>query len=101
LLNVFEQDFWLGIISEYAVHNAPRGEPHLRDVVDAAGEAATMKGMALRIPAGLAASCYKTLQRAAWLDRLPDVVRNLEHRWSLTLDAPFDDEGVSRASTPE
>ena len=51
--------------------------------------------MELRIPGGLAASCHKTPQRAAWLDRLPDVVRTLEHRWSLTLNGPFDDEEVS------
>jgi streptomycin 6-kinase len=54
-----------------------------------------MKGMALTIPRGLAASCHKSPQRAAWLDRLPDVVRNLQRRWSLTLDAPFDDNEVS------
>src|SRR5258707_6966715 len=54
-----------------------------------------MKAMALRIPHGLAASCRKTPQSVAWLDRLPDVLRNLEHRWSLTLDVPFDDEEVS------
>jgi len=54
-----------------------------------------MKAMALRIPSGLAASCRKTPLRAAWLERLPDVLRNLEHRWSLTLDAPFDDDEVS------
>jgi streptomycin 6-kinase len=54
-----------------------------------------MTGMALRIPDGLAASCHKTPQRAAWLDRLPDVLRDLEQRWSLTLDAPFDGEEVS------
>ena len=54
-----------------------------------------MKSMELRIPGGLAASCRKTPKRAAWLDRLPDVLRNLEHRWSLTLDAPFDDDEVS------
>lgn len=51
--------------------------------------------MTLRIPSGLAASCHKTLLRAAWLERLPDVLRNLKHRWSLTLDAPFDDDEVS------
>src|SRR5260370_36016469 len=72
-----------------SVHNAPRGEPHLRDVVDAAGEAATMKGMALRIPGGLAASCHKTPQRAAWLLRLPHVPRNLGPRWAPTPQAPF------------
>jgi streptomycin 6-kinase len=54
-----------------------------------------MKAMALEIPAGLAASCHKTPQRAAWLERLPDVLRSLEHRWSLTLDSPFDDDEVS------
>jgi streptomycin 6-kinase len=51
--------------------------------------------MTLRIPGGLAASCHKTPQREAWLNRLPDVLRNLEHRWSLTLDTPFDDHEVS------
>src|SRR6266853_2681036 len=71
------------------------GRPHLRDVVDAAGEAATIKAMALRIPHGLAASCHKTPQRAAWLERLPDVLGYLEDRWSLTHDAPFDDEEVT------
>ena len=51
--------------------------------------------MALKIPGSLAANCRKTSERAAWLDRLPDVLRNLERRWSLTLGAPFDDEEVS------
>src|SRR5439155_22053595 len=51
--------------------------------------------MTLKIPRGLSASCHKTPLRAAWLERLPDVLRNLEHRWSLTLDAPFDGDEVS------
>src|SRR5207302_8443269 len=51
--------------------------------------------MTLKIPRGLAASCHKTPRRASWLERLPDVLRNLEHRWSLTLDAPFDGDEVS------
>ena len=51
--------------------------------------------MALKIPSGLAASCQKTPQRAAWLERLPDVLRDLELRWSLTLDTPFDGDEVS------
>ena len=50
-----------------------------------------MKAMALRIPDGLAVSCRKTPQRTAWLNGLPDVLRDLEQRWSLTLDAPFDE----------
>src|SRR6266576_5284541 len=75
------------------VHEVPRGEPHLRDAADGTGEVATtMKAMTLRIPDGLAVSCRKTPQRAAWLERLHDVLRDLEHRWSLTLEAPFDDE---------
>src|SRR5467141_1552042 len=87
----------LGLLQAWptSVHNAPRGGPHLRDAADAAGEAVTMKSMDLRIPGGLAASCRKTPKRAAWLRRRPDVLRNLEHRWSLTLDIPFDGEEVS------
>jgi streptomycin 6-kinase len=49
------------------------------------------------IPEGLAASCRKTPERAAWLNRLPGALSNLEHRWSLTLGAPFDGEDVSCA----
>lgn len=51
-----------------------------------------MKTMALRIPERLAVNCRKAPQRVAWLERLPDVLRDLEPRWSLTLHAPFDDE---------
>jgi len=51
--------------------------------------------MRFKVPARLAATCRKTPQRAAWLDRLPDALRNLEHRWSLTLGPPID--GVSCA----
>ena len=53
--------------------------------------------MALNVPARLAASCRKTPEREAWLDRLPGVLRRLERRWSLTLGAPFDGEDVSCA----
>jgi len=53
--------------------------------------------MALRIPERLAINCRKTPERAAWLKRLPNVLRNLERRWSLTLGAPFDDGEVSCA----
>jgi streptomycin 6-kinase len=51
--------------------------------------------MTPRIPSGLATSCDKTPLRAAWLERLPDVLRDLEHRWSLTPAAPFDDDEAS------
>lgn len=53
--------------------------------------------MALNVSARLAANCRKTLERAAWLDRLPDALRTLERRWSLTLGAPFDGEEASCA----
>ena len=48
-----------------------------------------MKIMAMRISAGLADSCRKTPERAAWLDRLPDMVHELERRWNLTADVPL------------
>jgi len=51
--------------------------------------------MALRIPRGLAASCRKSAERAAWLGRLPDVLRKLEQGWLLRLGAPFDGSEVS------
>ncbi len=51
--------------------------------------------MALTVPEGLAASCRTTPERAAWLERLPDTIRDLEHRWALTVEAPFDGEAVT------
>lgn len=51
--------------------------------------------MVLEIPRGLAASCRKSLDRRAWLDRLPGVLRKLQQEWSLRLGAPFDSEEVS------
>ena len=48
--------------------------------------------MALRIPGGLAASCCKSAERRAWLDRLPDVLGKLEQEWSLSVGEPFDSE---------
>ena len=44
------------------------------------------------IPAPLAATCRKTPEWSAWLERLPRVIRELEARWSLALGAPFEDE---------
>lgn len=55
------------------------------------------EGMSLKVPGRLVANCQKAPERLAWLDRLPDVLRNLERRWSLTLDAPFDGEDVTCA----
>jgi streptomycin 6-kinase len=51
--------------------------------------------MELRISTGLAANCRKSPELAAWLDRLPDVLRSLEHVWTLTADAPLDAEESS------
>ena len=48
--------------------------------------------MKLRIPSSLAANCLTAPERAAWLDRLPEVLRRLEHLWALTPDAPLDSE---------
>ena len=46
------------------------------------------------VPVRLAANCRNMPEREAWLSRLPDVVRDIERRWSLSLGAAFnDDEG--------
>jgi len=51
--------------------------------------------MTFETPERLAANCRKTPERAAWLERLPDVLRDLEHRWSLEIGRPFDGEEIS------
>jgi streptomycin 6-kinase len=51
--------------------------------------------MALKIPRDLAASCRKTPERSAWLNRLPDAVEELKARWTLKLDTPLDAEEPS------
>ena len=51
----------------------------------------------LAIPKELAASCRTSAERTTWLGRLPDVVGDLQHRWSLTLGPPFDGPEVSAA----
>src|SRR5262249_18698312 len=56
---------------------------------------ATMKIMATRISCALEASCRKTPERAAWLDRLPAMVHELERRWNLTPDVPLHGEAPS------
>jgi streptomycin 6-kinase len=47
--------------------------------------------MALNIPSQLAANCRKSPDRAAWLNRLPNALRDIERRWSLKLGAPYED----------
>lgn len=51
--------------------------------------AATINGVATRIPDGVAANCRKSAERMAWLEGLPALVQELEHRWELTPDAPL------------
>lgn len=53
------------------------------------------EGMSLKVPWQLATNCRKSSERLAWLGRLPDAVRGLARRWSLTLGAPY--EGASCA----
>jgi streptomycin 6-kinase len=45
---------------------------------------------AITIPKRLAVACRLVPERAAWLGRLPETVRDLEQRWRLTLAPPFD-----------
>jgi streptomycin 6-kinase len=51
----------------------------------------------LIIPERLAATCRATPERRAWLAQLPNTVRHLQDRWSLSLHAPFDGNEVSCA----
>jgi len=56
-----------------------------------------MARVSLTIPRSLAASCARSPERGAWLDRLPEVVDDLRTRWSLELEQPFDGPEVSAA----
>jgi streptomycin 6-kinase len=51
--------------------------------------------MTLKIPSELAANCLKSLERMAWLERLPSTLREVQHKWSLKLDDPFDTDEAS------
>jgi streptomycin 6-kinase len=42
------------------------------------------------IPEPLAAACRETPERETWLKELPNKIRELEERWSLSLAPPFD-----------
>ncbi len=53
--------------------------------------------MALTVPEVLAVNCRKAPERAAWLERLPDTIRDLERQWLLTVHAPFDGNEASCA----
>jgi streptomycin 6-kinase len=51
----------------------------------------------LRVPDRLAIACHGTPERHKWLERLPQVIGELQARWSLSLGAPFDGSEVSCA----
>jgi streptomycin 6-kinase len=46
--------------------------------------------MAIKIPVRLVKACHKDAQRLDWLNRLPEILRDLQQRWSLTLEDPFE-----------
>lgn len=50
----------------------------------------TDRRASLTIPGSLAASCRRSPEDAAWLERLPEVVDELRRRWSLELGPPYD-----------
>jgi streptomycin 6-kinase len=49
------------------------------------------------IPERLAATCGKTPESTAWLERLHGTVSSLQSRWSLAIAAPFDGDEASCA----
>jgi len=51
----------------------------------------------LKIPTRVVANCSKTPEAAAWLERLPEILRSAERRWSLKVGSPFDNHEVSCA----
>jgi streptomycin 6-kinase len=55
------------------------------------------RSASLIVPERVAANCRNTPEAVAWLARLPDAVRGLAQRWSLTLGRPFDGPEVSAA----
>jgi streptomycin 6-kinase len=58
---------------------------------------AVRRRRSLTIPRALAAACRNVPEREAWLARLPDALRDLEQRWSLTFSTPFDGAGTGCA----
>jgi streptomycin 6-kinase len=47
----------------------------------------------MKIPDQLAANCGKNSERQAWINDLPDLLKQLEARWSLRLGEPFNHSG--------
>ena len=48
--------------------------------------------MTLIVPERLAATCGAAPERRAWLEQLPNAIGELQDRWLLRLDAPFENE---------
>jgi streptomycin 6-kinase len=44
------------------------------------------------IPPQIIASCSDTPERSAWLRQLPNALQEIEHRWSLTIGTPYEDD---------
>jgi streptomycin 6-kinase len=55
------------------------------------------KRTTFHIPARLAATCLSIPERARWLARLPEMLSDVERRWSLTIGVPFDTNETSCA----
>lgn len=51
----------------------------------------------LIVPEKLVEACRKTPERRAWLEELPNAIRELQDKWSLSLETPFDCDEVSCA----
>ncbi|HET7214416.1 MAG TPA: aminoglycoside phosphotransferase family protein [Terriglobia bacterium] len=51
--------------------------------------------MGLKVPARVAENARRTPEGRAWLNRLPETLRNLEARWLLTVGDPFDHEDLT------
>jgi streptomycin 6-kinase len=49
------------------------------------------------VPERLVVACRGVPEREAWLERLPEAIRELQERWSLSLGAPFDNDDTSCA----
>jgi streptomycin 6-kinase len=56
---------------------------------------ATINSVTTRISEAVLANCRKSPERMAWLEGLPAVVQELEHRWKLTPGAPLSAEEPS------
>jgi streptomycin 6-kinase len=65
--------------------------------MDVSAPASENSGVTFSIPGRLAAACRSVPDRAAWLARLPDTLRDLERRWSLTIGVPFDGDDTTCA----